>query len=465
MPDDSTVSKRADMAAADIGGRLIDTDEHPGLSADLVQPDGNALPENVARVLSNTSFAHTFVGTPYYLSPEICEERPYNELSDVWAFGCVVYEMCTLRHPFEARNQAALLIKILRGQFAPIQASYSQDLRELIDGCLQRELHKRTRLADIFARAAVQSWAAHLAISLEAWSGPVRVQTQRRPPQPRAGSTVSAKATQARSAKGIPRTRVRLDPRAGAGRREEGSKQTLVAPKTRASDRTHVAKGIQDDGKPKLPRCDGEKARLKAEVAELPDVVVATARTSRNVPSVQQLLKMDDSPVKRLLQRNGGRLTQAALQEDAESIEEVTIRPEDTVRQAQAGSDEIREELEAPDSDWDGDAEVTHQSVFEGRTWQNNLGRFFRDFASELILALQSPYGRQAPSKHVQRGNRFGHFLPHWIVFVAGRSFNSILGPGLNTRLPGRRTGPYWTWAHGRRDVILCVATVEIDFT
>ncbi|CAE7906289.1 Nek1 [Symbiodinium sp. KB8] len=319
----------------------------------------------VARVLSNTSFAHTFVGTPYYLSPEICEERPYNELSDVWAFGCVVYEMCTLRHPFEARNQAALLIKILRGQFAPIQASYSQDLRELIDGCLQRELHKRTRLADIFARAAVQSWAAHLAISLEAWSGPVRVQTQRRPPQPRAGSTVSAKATQARSAKGIPRTRVRLDPRAGAGRREEGSKQTLVAPKTRASDRTHVAKGIQDDGKPKLPRCDGEKARLKAEVAELPDVVVATARTSRNVPSVQQLLKMDDSPVKRLLQRNGGRLTQAALQEDAESIEEVTIRPEDTVRQAQAGSDEIREELEAPDSDWDGDAEVTHQSVFE----------------------------------------------------------------------------------------------------
>jgi len=148
----------------------------------------------VARVLSNTSFAHTFVGTPYYLSPEICEERPYNELSDVWAFGCVVYEMCTLRHPFEAKNQAALLIKILRGQFAPIQASYSQDLRELIDGCLQRELHKRTRLADIFARSAVQSWAARLAISLEAGSGPVRVPTQRRPPQPRAARTGSTSA-------------------------------------------------------------------------------------------------------------------------------------------------------------------------------------------------------------------------------------------------------------------------------
>ncbi|CAL1171079.1 unnamed protein product [Cladocopium goreaui] len=93
----------------------------------------------VARVLSNTNFASTFVGTPYYLSPEICEEKPYNELSDVWAFGCVVYEMCTLRHPFEAKNQAALLIKILRGQFAPIDTKYSEDLRELIDGCMQRE--------------------------------------------------------------------------------------------------------------------------------------------------------------------------------------------------------------------------------------------------------------------------------------------------------------------------------------
>ncbi|CAK9095753.1 Serine/threonine-protein kinase Nek1 (Never in mitosis A-related kinase 1) (NimA-related protein kinase 1) [Durusdinium trenchii] len=37
----------------------------------------------VARVLSGSNFANTFVGTPYYLSPEICEEKPYNELSDV----------------------------------------------------------------------------------------------------------------------------------------------------------------------------------------------------------------------------------------------------------------------------------------------------------------------------------------------------------------------------------------------
>ena len=71
------------------------------------------------------------VGTPYYFSPELCRDQvgvndsfavseftvylpqPYNNKSDVWALGCVVYECCTLRHPFEARNQGALIIKIL----------------------------------------------------------------------------------------------------------------------------------------------------------------------------------------------------------------------------------------------------------------------------------------------------------------------------------------------------------------
>ena len=57
----------------------------------------------VARELNQTAnMAHTIVGTPYYLSPELCEEKPYNNKSDIWSLGCVLYELCTLRHPFEA---------------------------------------------------------------------------------------------------------------------------------------------------------------------------------------------------------------------------------------------------------------------------------------------------------------------------------------------------------------------------
>ena len=61
----------------------------------------------IAKILQDTNHAHTFIGTPFYLSPEICEEKPYNEKSDVWALGCVLYELITFKHPYNASNQAA----------------------------------------------------------------------------------------------------------------------------------------------------------------------------------------------------------------------------------------------------------------------------------------------------------------------------------------------------------------------
>lgn len=54
----------------------------------------------IAKILKNTfDLARTCIGTPYYLSPEICESKPYNNKSDIWALGCVLYELTTLKHP------------------------------------------------------------------------------------------------------------------------------------------------------------------------------------------------------------------------------------------------------------------------------------------------------------------------------------------------------------------------------
>ena len=71
----------------------------------------------IARVLDGScDLAKTVVGTPYYMSPELFSDQPYNHKSDVWALGCCVYEMATLKHPFSAHNINALMVKIVRGQ-------------------------------------------------------------------------------------------------------------------------------------------------------------------------------------------------------------------------------------------------------------------------------------------------------------------------------------------------------------
>lgn len=114
----------------------------------------------VAKVLSQTSsFAHTMVGTPYYLSPEVCQELPYNTKSDVWSLGCALYEMCALKHPFEAKNQIALIMKIAKSSYEPLPAVYSKEVGEVVAKCLQKSYKKRPGVNDILALPFIQQKA------------------------------------------------------------------------------------------------------------------------------------------------------------------------------------------------------------------------------------------------------------------------------------------------------------------
>mmetsp|Transcript_5619 Transcript_5619/g.4283 ORF Transcript_5619/g.4283 Transcript_5619/m.4283 type:complete len:138 (-) Transcript_5619:288-701(-) len=59
----------------------------------------------LSRMLSvESQYALSNVGTPYYMSPEQIHEERYNEKSDIWSAGCLLYEIITLRPPFEASN-------------------------------------------------------------------------------------------------------------------------------------------------------------------------------------------------------------------------------------------------------------------------------------------------------------------------------------------------------------------------
>nr|XP_012312654.1 serine/threonine-protein kinase Nek1 isoform X6 [Aotus nancymaae] len=110
----------------------------------------------IARVLNSTvELARTCIGTPYYLSPEICENKPYNNKSDIWALGCVLYELCTLKHAFEAGSMKNLVLKIISGSFPPVSLHYSYDLRSLVSQLFKRNPRDRPSVNSILEKGFI----------------------------------------------------------------------------------------------------------------------------------------------------------------------------------------------------------------------------------------------------------------------------------------------------------------------
>ena len=97
------------------------------------------------------------VGTPYYLSPELCENKPYSYKTDVWALGCVLYEMVTNSRPFQANNQGALLLRIVQGKYPAINKSlYSPELLRISKSMLQKDVRLRPTIEDLLLEGCVQ---------------------------------------------------------------------------------------------------------------------------------------------------------------------------------------------------------------------------------------------------------------------------------------------------------------------
>jgi serine/threonine protein kinase len=91
----------------------------------------------LSKILQSHDFASTYVGTPFYMSPEICKAEQYGPHSDIWALGCIIYEMCAKAPPFNAKTHFDLIQKIKSGRYPDIPSCYSAELRKVIASCLQ----------------------------------------------------------------------------------------------------------------------------------------------------------------------------------------------------------------------------------------------------------------------------------------------------------------------------------------
>ncbi len=88
----------------------------------------------LSRELSDNTFqAHSKVGTPLYMSPEVLKGDGYDFKSDIWSLGCLLYELAMLKSPFrsEGLNLYSLFQKISHGDYQPLPDGYSEELRNL----------------------------------------------------------------------------------------------------------------------------------------------------------------------------------------------------------------------------------------------------------------------------------------------------------------------------------------------
>jgi serine/threonine protein kinase len=89
--------------------------------------------------------------------------------SDVWALGCVLYELTTLNHAFDGGNMCALVLKILRGKYPPIDERYSAELRDMVANMLNPNVRS---VALVHPLAAVEPAHARRVVAVVVVSSP-----------------------------------------------------------------------------------------------------------------------------------------------------------------------------------------------------------------------------------------------------------------------------------------------------
>ncbi|KAL4505506.1 hypothetical protein ABPG72_002568 [Tetrahymena utriculariae] len=98
---------------------------------------------------TNADFTKTLVGTPYFMSPEVCAGQPYGDKADIWALGCTLYEMVMLRRPFDCENINTLFTMIRSQDPPPLHDNCSTDIRMLITLMLNKDPLKRPFIWDL----------------------------------------------------------------------------------------------------------------------------------------------------------------------------------------------------------------------------------------------------------------------------------------------------------------------------
>merc|ERR1719162_1189758 len=126
----------------------------------------------ISKVLESTDFAQSCVGTPAYMSPELMRNERYDYHVDMWALGCVCFELCTLRLPFIAKSLLDLVQQVVgtEPEWSHWDRSYSQDVRSVAKRCLRKDATGRPTAEEALSEPLFQEGRGALPPGEDVWN-------------------------------------------------------------------------------------------------------------------------------------------------------------------------------------------------------------------------------------------------------------------------------------------------------
>ncbi|GFE54018.1 serine threonine kinase [Babesia ovis] len=113
----------------------------------------------VSKVLNTTAdHTRTVIGTPYYFSPELINGQEYSWPSDIWALGCLTYELATFKTPFDGAKGMQQLVKHIKTSPIPdLPSIYSPELNALFKSMMFHDVRFRLSASELLATAIMQT--------------------------------------------------------------------------------------------------------------------------------------------------------------------------------------------------------------------------------------------------------------------------------------------------------------------
>uniref|UniRef100_A0A0G4GAF4 non-specific serine/threonine protein kinase n=1 Tax=Chromera velia CCMP2878 TaxID=1169474 RepID=A0A0G4GAF4_9ALVE len=269
----------------------------------------------ISKVLQGTlEQAVTAIGTPYYMSPELFDNKPYNFKSDIWALGCVLYEMCALDRPFSTKNGiTALAFKVVTGNYEPLPSHFSPQVQGLVSRLLSKDAVDRPSAAQLLQDPYVKQ---HLQEFLDtnknppprplSASGSRRLSNEGNPIQgrlkPRRSSQLSNSSLAAKPTppppSATPKPAASADPQEDEARPVTPPREKLLRRKREAADKrfSELKEAVQNSRRPPGPTSPSGADLLRAPPSPAGQVLFSPTRHVDGVAGSPQSLAPPTPP-------------------------------------------------------------------------------------------------------------------------------------------------------------------------